>query len=205
MIELPENDGPNAVTAMVEYFYTADYTEPKIGDWNATVGLYDEVKGAARPDLMLFNIMAYALADRIQQDDFKTLVEHKFQRAVAHGWVYNEFAVAVKEVYHVAPPGDRGDELRNTVIKHAAENAKALFQNDIFKTMVGDVPDFGRDLSAALCGHLCLRYELSLEATQGIRHLSCRCGSQFWVQKSERNVCPVYCPECRQKVYFSDE
>lgn len=197
MIELPEDDGPEAVRAMVEYFYTSDYS-PSDTKSASLEGLQSDFDDVASN--MLFDIQVYALADRLQLNALRLLAEHKFDNTAAKNWVYDEFPEAIKKVYDVAPPGPRGQELRNIVIKYAAENAKALFQNDLFSTVLGDVAEFGRDLSSALCGFKALRYnEQNAARTASDTKFRCgECGTAFslGLEKGFDFKDCIRCPVC---------
>ncbi|OCL05311.1 hypothetical protein AOQ84DRAFT_257261, partial [Glonium stellatum] len=80
----------DAVASLLDFFYLRDYKiSPPDGP-------------------LLFHIKVYALAEKILWDPLKILAENKFEASLASKWDSITFPLAIRFVYDVAPPGQRG-------------------------------------------------------------------------------------------------
>jgi len=137
-----DNDDPDAVAAMLEFLYTADYS-------------YDISVALKPPDhtehAMTWHLQVYALADKLQIQDLKSLAQESFEEVVKEHWDHPAFPLAIRSVYAIAPPGLGGTELREIVLKISTAHASELFTaTDSFANMMEQVAEFGKDLSVQL-------------------------------------------------------
>jgi len=160
--------------------YTFDYE----------VKLTDNDTAKMETHRLLFHANVYAMGEKHGANSVKDAAREKFREAVQSQWSEAVFPDAVKLVYETTPQNDRG--LRNVVTKLAAGHARELLavDNDRFRTMMGQVADFGRDLSMELAslpqvGKDYTAYECPM----------CEC---VFMLKDQSNIGKFHCPECKR-------
>ena len=175
---------------LVEDGYTAS---PKADSSMPTAEFTFEVP-PDRKHPLLSHLDVYEVADRIQQQDLKTLAERKFESIAGHTWMHSQFSEAIKKVYDIAPPGTQGDKIRNIILAVAAQHARDFFKADAFKKVLREVTDFAADLSAALCGHMSLTMAPASSADAEV--FTCDiCETNFIVRVPEYQS-NLSCPVC---------
>ncbi|KAF2207049.1 hypothetical protein CERZMDRAFT_4945, partial [Cercospora zeae-maydis SCOH1-5] len=111
VIDLPD-DSKDAVHALLSYIYTADYkTDEGLGDQK-----------------MLFQVRVHTIADKYDLLELCTLAESKFAALVSTEWHGEGFALAVKEMYAVAP--DSKQTLQKVAVETAIEHAADLLKDE---------------------------------------------------------------------------
>lgn len=134
-----DNDKPEVIKAMLDILYKGNY---KTG--------YTSME-----DLMM-NLHVYALADRVQIANLKERAESHISILMHSCWNQDGFYEAVQFAYSIAPPREKGDALRRTVLKACARHAKALFEDpdNKFESLVESLPEFAMDLLKWQATHL---------------------------------------------------
>jgi hypothetical protein len=141
-----DEDEPDAIAAMVEFFYQQDYevSYPRS---------MSEASPEAHGHTMIFHLQVYALANRLQIQDLKNLAAENFADVIIKHWGDPSFPAAIQFAYSIAPPSTEGDDLRASVVDVATAHAKDLFTNggkEIFLMMMENNAEFGKDLSRSL-------------------------------------------------------
>jgi DNA-directed RNA polymerase subunit RPC12/RpoP len=190
VIELPSEDDPIAVRALVEFYYTGSYKRP--------LDLPELFDGDGE---LFFHLAVYEIADRFQQLKMKALAEQKFADLAHEQWDSAIFVESIRKAYNVAPPGTPGDPIRNTVVAIAANRAQAMSEKESFRQVLREVIDFCADLNVALCERLRVREDI--DAIQA-RYECPGCDSKFCLEvpDGQRDLsCPV-CTSSRSLKYW---
>lgn len=99
---------------------------------------------------MLFHLHLYTLADTLVIAPLKALAQSSFQESVKKEWSNPIFPDTIKRVYEIT---NGEDELRDIVVKTAAEHGKELMgKGGAFGVMMGEVAEFGRDVFHVMMG-----------------------------------------------------
>lgn len=165
---------------MLSHMYTFDY-EVKLTDNDTT---------ETETHRLLFHANVYAMGEKYGANSVKDAARKKFREAVQSQWSEAIFPDAVKLVYETTPQNDRG--LRNVVTKLAAGHARELLtaDNDRFRTMMGQVADFGRDLSMELA--------FLPQVGKDYPAYECPMCESVFMLKDQSNVGKFHCPECNR-------
>jgi hypothetical protein len=118
------DDNPQSVDCLIQYFYRRDYQIAHCGhegeqrdrtsDENSEeIQDSDDYVDDSYP---VFHVRIYALAERYDVSDLKSLALDKFNKVVQPGVLPDEFLHSVEEAYLSTIPEDRG--MRDAIIKH---------------------------------------------------------------------------------------
>jgi hypothetical protein len=176
-----DEDDPDVVAAILDFFYTENYEVSYPAAMN-------EASSEAPGHKMMFHLHVYALADKLRISDLKDLAEDKFHSFAYTHWIDPSFPAAVQFVYSIAPPSDSGKDLRDIVLQICADHAEKLFEdpNETFANMMGNIAEFGKDLS-------------KWQATQlakGGEDLTCPGCSFKFKAKLHDDLEYLHCPSC---------
>ena len=175
-----EDDEPDAVAAMLEFLYKGEYDDS-----------YPSTMSKCSPEapghIMMFHLHVWALADRIQISKLKDLAENNFYIVIYKHWNDPTFPAAVQFVYSIAPPNQGGKDLKATVLKVSAKQAKELFANPnhLFEDMMDNLAEFGKDLS-------------KWQAGEG-EQLTCRSCSFSFKATLRDDLNYITCPACTKR------
>ncbi|KAK6391243.1 hypothetical protein LTR65_004703 [Meristemomyces frigidus] len=136
VITLHEDD-PDAVDAMLQYFYKSDYAGRLPG---------------SQPSAIVLDVRTHRVADKYGVAPLCKLATSKFADGAIKGWNTAAFAEAIEEVYSSLPADPRW-ELRGRLVGVAKAHAKALFSEDFglhFRKIAATVPSFSAQLARIL-------------------------------------------------------
>lgn len=194
-ITLHEDD-EDAVNAMLEFFYTQDYT--------LSVGKGD-------PSGLSFHIVAYHLAGKYMlATTLQELAARKFSANAEEAWPTTAFTDAISKVFELADA--QGDALTAAVIRISKENLTLLMENQSgFKKVLAEEPA----LAAAIVEHTLQKLEAVEEerdaakkkperTDRGVKYFKCchygcsfgGIGSCTFMLSSMVSRGPLYCPLC---------
>lgn len=132
-VTLKEAD-PNAVHAMIEYFYTCDF---------------DDMGAALVDNALSLHILVYRLAGQYLLKPLQDLAALKFEKHAAARWKEPDFAAAIAQAYDHA--SEDIDALKTTVLSVTHSHASALFRNPDqypeFHRVVRDTPYFAAEVA----------------------------------------------------------
>lgn len=124
------------MNCLIDYLYHSDYGKPEQSDISA----------------IILHIRMHIIADKYLVEDLIPLATEKFEEEAQAHWDTNIFTEAIAEVY-----GSLGKHtpLRSMVIKIVKQHARDLLditkdKHQSFIDLLGDLPEFGRDISLAL-------------------------------------------------------
>ena len=124
---------------MLEFLYTSEYDETshitvKVdnGD-NKSNNLPTEADEYER---LTCHVRLYAMADKYDIQDLKSLAKSKFQSSISNRWPIPFFPALVQEILHSTPHNDRG--LREIITPICAEHVTELLSRE---TLVSYPPD----------------------------------------------------------------
>ena len=116
---------------MLEFLYTSDYdeaTKPAITQVNEDNQTIDVPVDADDYECLACDIHMYAIADKYDIQELKTLAKSKFQSSVSGRWPIAFFPALVQEILVSTPSTDSG--LRDIVTKICAEHITELLDGD---------------------------------------------------------------------------
>lgn len=133
-ISLDEDD-PQTVACFIHYLYHFDYINFK--------------QTGISPIVM--DVRMYVVADKYLVEPLKNLAAKKFGDGARGRWNTRAFADAIRKVYESAA---KDSPLKHTIIEVVELHRKDLLDPkrgfDAFHEVLGNVPEFGRDVSVAL-------------------------------------------------------
>ena len=125
---------------MLRYIYSADYND------HSTSCEPADTEHLA----MLTNVKVHTVADKYDVPGLSGLAEDKFQALAISGWARDDFALAIKEMFTVAPSTKTA--LQKTAVEIAAKHATQLYaeKDSVFRTIAIGTPEFASNLAEAI-------------------------------------------------------
>lgn len=152
---------------MLRFMYTFDYSN--------TCGISS----------MVYDAQVYQIADKHNIPALKAHSMSKFSASITTGWSMDDFSLAISVVYDSTPSGDRG--LRDLAVKTSCNNIDILLQNNSFRNLLRQGPDFAADLIPLLCDR---------RSTKLQRYECPSCQHSFRGEYSEGTY---HCPSCSRR------
>lgn len=173
-ITLKEDD-PQVIDAMLHWFYEFDYGTSQDNECP-----------------LVLDLRVHAAAEKYLLPNLKRLAATKFEQRAEKEWQSTDFACAIMEVYGGFVDVD--DALRQTIVRIVKDHRWELFDpakgHESFKTMLIDIPVFGRDVLIASIG--------SGNFEGWIKYECPSCGTYWGVQGNAQYMgCPKGC--CRSQ------
>jgi hypothetical protein len=128
-IDLSEQD-PEAVEAMIEYFYKSDYS--RLAEDNASA--------------LVLHVHVYQLAAMYDIQELKDVAADLFDKAAKEDWKSPAFPLAIQEIYMHPESDDK--TLRKLAVKHALISRVDLLKSHDgeFSQVLTVFGEFGKDL-----------------------------------------------------------
>ncbi|KAK4505493.1 hypothetical protein PRZ48_003456 [Zasmidium cellare] len=174
-----QDDDPNAVKLMIDYFYGFDYEDA-----------HDKITGFSNP--LELNAAIYTIADKYDVPDLKKLAVKHFARAAPHSAFREESPVeAIRMIYTGTPSTDR--HLRDLAIQYWMSFSGAFSGGQGAKIATGlahEVPEFAAETLLLHIKPWADRFEATCVPQIGDRaYMSVKTVHEVFHQK---------CPNCRK-------
>ena len=172
------DDDPQTVKRMLFYLYTLDYPDNGIPDIQAEhvatgrstpphlqqkspTTMEEMTIMSANPEIskdattthdprMMNNVLVYAIAEKYDIPDLKTLAKGKFQSLARSKWPHGDFYALAEAIFSTTPDSDMG--LRQIVLDLCEEHFQDVLQNKDSRVGLLEIPAIGAVvLDAAVC------------------------------------------------------
>ena len=122
------------VNLMIDWLYTFRYRSLSIRKANGHYAFMPEI-----------SVRMYALGEKYVVPDLCNFALSRLRKEARWSWSMPCFGDAIKFAYQTTPSSDR--RLRDILVEASSENVKTLLQeNEWFRELMREVPDFGIDL-----------------------------------------------------------
>ncbi|KAI9772811.1 MAG: hypothetical protein M1839_002284 [Geoglossum umbratile] len=137
-------DDHDTVKRMITYFYIHDYDDEvhSTAFSQPNESCFQGRHMPMREQPALFSsIRVYALADKYDIQELKSLAESRFRIWATTYWIHPDFPDMVRDVYNSTPSTDRG--LRNIVEKVLVDHALEVTEQPRFKELLVEIVELG--------------------------------------------------------------